>query len=195
MDLSSAAAQKKTEQFDDGLIAASVSAPVPASEPAMPAVPSTATPTPAKAAEPPPFDPAKLVLHPIKEFGWDGHWPNLAAVLPLRGVAQQLAQQCELIKCDNSNGVMQFHLRVAVETLLSAGSVDKLAAALTEHFGKTIRVTTEIGAVQQTANAQAVAQREALQRETEETLKNDPFVQALIREFGAMIVPDSIKPI
>ena len=187
MELSSAVAQKKTEQFDvDITIAPS---PVPA------ATPAAAPPVPTKAAEPLPFDPAKLVLHPIKEFDWDGHWPNLAAILPLRGVAQQLAQQSELIKCDNSNGVMQFHLRVAVETLLSAGSVDKLATALTEHFGKTIRVTTEIGAVQLTANAQAIAQREALQRETEETLKNDPFVQTLIREFGAMIVPDSIKPI
>jgi DNA polymerase-3 subunit gamma/tau len=183
--LQSAAAQKKTEQFDANDLAV-VSAPAAAAAPA--------SSTSAK-AEPPPFDPAKLVLHPIKEFDWDGHWPNLASVLPLRGVAQQLAQQSELIKCDNSNGVMQFHLRVAVETLLSAGSVDKLATALTEHFGKTIRVMTEIGAVQQTANAQAVAQREALQRETEETLRNDPFVQTLIREFGAMIVPDSIKPI
>jgi DNA polymerase III subunit gamma/tau len=184
MDLSSAAAQKKTEHFDvDVAVApplAQVAAPVAAA--------------PAK-AEPPSFDPTKLVLHPIKEFNWDGHWPNLAAALPLRGVAQQLAQQSELIKCDNTNGVMQFQLRVAVETLLSAGSVDKLATALTEHFGQTIRVETQIGAVRQTANAQATAQREALQRETEETMQNDPFVQTLMREFGAMIVPGSIKPI
>ncbi|HYD81726.1 MAG TPA: DNA polymerase III subunit gamma/tau [Paucimonas sp.] len=185
MEFSSAAAQKKTEQFDVDVALA----PPPASAPVPPA--------PAK-SEPPPFDASRLVLHPLKELGWDGHWPNLAAVLPLRGIAQQLAQQSELIKCigsDGGNGAVQFHLRVAVETLLSAGSVDKLAAALSEHFGRTIRVTTEIGAVQQTANAQAVAQREELQRKTEETLKNDPFVQTLIREFGATIVPDSIKPI
>jgi DNA polymerase-3 subunit gamma/tau len=187
-EYSSAVAQKKTEQFDVDVAIAPPVAPVVA--PSAPAAPS-----PAARAEPLPFDASCLVLHPIKEFGWDGHWPNLAATLPLRGVAHQLAQQSELIKCDNGNGVMQFHLRVAVETLLSAGSVEKLAAALTEHFGQTIRVATEIGAVRQTANAQSVAQREALQRETEETMKNDPFVQTLIREFGAMIVPDSIRPI
>jgi DNA polymerase III subunit gamma/tau len=185
MDMSSAAAQKKTEHFDVDVAVASapaqVAAPIIASAPVR--------------VEPPSFDPARLILHPIKEFNWDGHWPNLAAALPLRGVAQQLAQQSELIKCDSTNGVMQFHLRVAVETLLSSGSVDKLATALTEHFGQTIRVVTEIGAVRQTANAQATAQREALQRETEETMQNDPFVQTLMREFGAMIVPGSIKPI
>jgi DNA polymerase III subunit gamma/tau len=190
MELSSAAAQKKTEHFDVDVAVAT--APAPAAF--VPPVQAKAEPTPPAAV----FDPAKLVLHPIKELGWDGHWPNLAAALPLRAVAQQLAQQSELIKCaggDGANGVMQFHLRVAVETLLSAGSVEKLAAALTEHFGRTIRVETEIGVVRQTANAQATAQREALQRETEETMQNDPFVQTLMREFGAMIVPGSIKPI
>jgi DNA polymerase III subunit gamma/tau len=184
-DLSDAQAQKKTEQFIDTVVTA----------PALPAAAAATTATPAK-AELLPFDPERLELHPIKEFGWDGHWPNLAAALPLRGVVQQLAQQSELIKCTGGNGdVMQFHLRVAVETLLSAGSVDKLAATLTEHFGQTIRVETVIGAVQQTANAQAIAAREARQREAEETVSRDPFVQTLMREFGATIVPGSIRPI
>ena len=60
--------------------------------------------------------------------------------------------------------------RVA-DTLRSAGSVDKLAGALTEHFGKTVRVETEIGAVEQTANAKAVADREARQRERDRQLR------------------------
>jgi DNA polymerase-3 subunit gamma/tau len=138
--------------------------------------------------------PRPLMLHPLPIVNWDGNWPVLAAALPVRGVAQQLAQQSELIKCDSSDGI-QFHLRVAVETLLSAGSVDKLAAALTEHFGKPVRVTSEIGAVQQTANAHAQADRAARQREAEQTMHSDPFVQNLMREFGATIVPGSIKPV
>jgi DNA polymerase III subunit gamma/tau len=86
-------------------------------------------------------------------------------------------------------------LRIPLDTLRSAGSVDKLSAALSEHFGRPVRVNTELGAVAHTANAAAVAEREARQREAEESMRNDPFVQTLMREFGATLVPGSIKPI
>ena len=132
---------------------------------------------------------------PVAELHWDGNWPLLAASLQVRGVAQQLAQQSELLGCEASGGAVQLHLRVAMETLLSAGSVEKLVTALCEHFGQTVRVTTEIGAVRNTANAQATAERALRQSEAEKTLHEDPFVQTLMREFGATIVPGSIRPI
>ncbi|OGB22600.1 MAG: DNA polymerase III, subunit gamma and tau [Burkholderiales bacterium RIFCSPLOWO2_02_FULL_57_36] len=135
------------------------------------------------------------VFQPVPALNWDGNWPQLAANLSLRGVAQQLAQQSELIKCDSAGDQVQVQLRVPVETLCSAGSVDKLATALSEHFGKTVRISTELGAVRQTANAHAEAERAVRQREAEQTMHDDPFVQTLIREFGATIVPGSIKPI
>jgi DNA polymerase-3 subunit gamma/tau len=136
-----------------------------------------------------------VTLQPVASLNWDGNWPQLAAALPVRGVVQQLAQQSELVNCDHDGGQIQFDLRVPLETLRSAGSVDKLAAALTEHFGQPVRVSTQIGAVRQTANAQALAERAARQREAEQTLQSDPFVQTLMREFGATIVPGSIKPV
>ncbi|MGE5652461.1 MAG: DNA polymerase III subunit gamma/tau [Bacillota bacterium] len=131
---------------------------------------------------------------PVPALNWDGNWPALAASLPLRGVVQQLAQQSELLRCDVQGEGAQFQLRIPLETLRSAGAVEKLTAALIEHFGKPVRVETEIGAVEHTANAQAVAEREARQRQAEENLQRDPFVQALVREFGATIVPGSIRP-
>jgi DNA polymerase-3 subunit gamma/tau len=97
IEYSSAVAQKKTEQFDVDVAIAPPAAP--AAGPFASSAPSASVappaPSPAARAEPLPFDASSLVLHPIKEFGWDGHWPNLAAILPLRGVAQQLAQQSE----------------------------------------------------------------------------------------------------
>ena len=135
-----------------------------------------------------------LAPTPMPSLNWDGNWPVLAASLPLRGVVQQLAQQSELLQCEDNGDGVQILLRIPLDTLRSAGSVDKLAAALTEHFGKTTRVNTEIGAVEQTANAQAVAEREARQRQAEENMQRDPFVQAMMREFNAVIVPGSIKP-
>ncbi len=131
---------------------------------------------------------------PIEELNWDGNWPALAATLPVRGIAQQLAQQSELLRCEINNDTPSFHLRVAVETLLSSGSADKLIAALSERFGRNVRLTTEIGMVQFTANAAALADREALQKRTEETFQNDPFVLKMFQEFGATIMPGSVRP-
>ncbi|MDQ9169737.1 DNA polymerase III subunit gamma/tau [Oxalobacteraceae bacterium R-40] len=155
----------------------------------------TAERTRAPLPEPDAGLPLEISLQPLPSLGWDGNWPKLAAALPVRGVVQQLAQQSELVKCVDEGHAVQFQLRVPVDTLRSAGSVDKLAAALTEHFGKTVRVESELGAVRQTANAQALADRAARQREAEQEIQSDPFVQSLIREFGASIVPGSIKPV
>ena len=155
-----------------------VSAPAPALSPAVQARPVA------------PFKP-----EPVAALNWNGDWPALAAGLPVRGVVQQLAQQSELIRVDTSQAVPVFHLRVGVLTLMTAGgSGDKLTAALTEHFGRPVRVEGEEGRVAHTANAASVAEREALQKRTEEIFERDPFVQKLVREFGAYIMPGSVKP-
>ena len=138
-----------------------------------------------------------FALHPVAELNWDGNWPVLAAKLAVRGVAQQLAQQSELVKCARADDgdFFQFDFVVAVETLRAAGSVDKLSAALSEHFGKPVRVNTSLGPVQHTANVLALADRAARQREAEQSMEDDPFVQKLKREFGATIVPGSVRPV
>jgi DNA polymerase-3 subunit gamma/tau len=122
-------------------------------------------------------------------------WPALVRQLPLKGVAQQLATQSELLGSEEHEQVRVMQLRVPVETLLSAGSADKLAAALSHHFAKTVRLVTEIGHVTYTAHAESVAEQERRQQLAEQTLNEDPFVQTLIREFGATLVPGSVKPV
>ncbi|WP_395010510.1 DNA polymerase III subunit gamma/tau [Undibacterium sp.] len=139
-----------------------------------------------------------LQLIPMSEINWDGHWPNLAASLPLRGVAQQLAQQSELRQCLINGNAIQFKLCVPLQTLLSAGSGEKLTAALNDRFvdfGREIRIDFEIGAVEQTANAQAVAERAERQTQAEQAIQSDSFVQILIREFGASILTGSVRPV
>jgi DNA polymerase-3 subunit gamma/tau len=182
---SSAPAQKKTEQQS--------TPPVTEASPARLATVSSSTTQPVEDAR---ADTARpFILHPISELKWDGNWPLLAATLPVRGVAQQLAQQSELIKCTADDSLIEFDFLVAMETLLAAGSVDKLTAALTEHFNRVVRVNTKLGPVQHTANAAALADRAVRQREAEKSMEDDPFVQKLKREFGATIVPGSIRPV
>ena len=122
-------------------------------------------------------------------------WPALVRQLPLKGVAQQLATQSELLGHEEEGLVIVMQLRVPVETLLSSGSADKLAAALGQYFEKTVRLVTEIGHVTHTAHAESVAEQARRQQLAEQTLNDDPFVQTLMRDFGATIVPGSIKPV
>ncbi|USX12820.1 DNA polymerase III subunit gamma/tau [Oxalobacteraceae bacterium OTU3CAMAD1] len=149
--------------------------------------PARAAPAPAKA-------PYAYVITPVPELNWDGNWPAVAAALPLRGVAQQLAMQAELIECSIDGNAVVFKVRVPIETWRTQGNVEKLTVALTERFGRAVRVDTELGAVWYTASAEAQAHRAACQRAAEETIANDPFVNSMIREFDAWVVPGSIVP-
>ncbi|WP_296943801.1 DNA polymerase III subunit gamma/tau [uncultured Massilia sp.] len=140
--------------------------------------------------------PYPYVVTPVAQLGWDGNWPALAASLPLRGVAQQLAFQTELVECRADAGAATFRLRVPVDTLRASGNSEKLCAALQECFPSVrVNVDTEIAPVWYTASAEAKARRERLQREAEATVEADPFVQEMARTFDAFVVPGSVRPI
>lgn len=149
---------------------------------------------PARAPAAPSKAPYAYVITPVPALDWDGNWPAVAAGLPLRGVAQQLAMQAELIQCSVDGNATVFQLRVPIETWRTPGNVEKLTLALSEHFSRPVRVDTELGAVWYTASAEAQAFRAACQQAAEQTVANDPFVNSLIREFDAWVVPGSIVP-
>ena len=135
------------------------------------------------------------MVTPVPAIGWDGNWPALAASLPLRGVAQQLAFQTELIGCTSDGSSATFRLRVPVDTLRASGNSEKLCAALQERFPhQRINIDTELGPTWYTASAEAKAAREERQRQAEALVAADPFVQAMERSFGAFVVPGSVKP-
>jgi DNA polymerase-3 subunit gamma/tau len=162
---------------------------------AMDAPAVQAPPVPARVAAPiaPPYD---YVITPVPAIDWDGNWPALAASLPLRGVAQQLAFQTELIECVADGSAATFRLRVPVDTLRASGNSEKLCAVLQERFpGVRVNVETEIAPTWYTASAEARARRERLQREAEAAVDADPFVQDMVRTFDAFVVPGSVRPI
>ncbi|MCS0633083.1 DNA polymerase III subunit gamma/tau [Telluria mixta] len=162
---------------------------------AMEAPAVQAPPVPARAAAPsaPPY---AYVITPVPAIDWDGNWPALAASLPLRGVAQQLAFQTELIECVADGAAATFRLRVPVDTLRASGNSEKLCAALQECFPAVrVNVETEIAPTWYTASAEAKARRERLQREAEATVDADPFVQNMVSTFDAFVVPGSMRPI
>jgi DNA polymerase-3 subunit gamma/tau len=119
-------------------------------------------------------------------------WTELVGRLKLAGMPRELALRSELVAREGDH----FRLRVPVKTLLESGAEARLRAALSDYFGRPIRISAEIGATRgPTAaglNEEARAQR---QRRAEESIYSDPFVRELIENFGASVDPASIKPI
>jgi len=143
-------------------------------------------------AAPPAKAPYEYVITPVPELGWDGNWPALAAHLPLRGVAQQLATQAELVSCTFDGNMAVFRIRCPIETWATPANVEKLTSALTERFGRPTRVETEIGKAWYTTSVEAQLHRDNCQRAAEEAVAADPFIKAMMRDFGAFVVPGSI---
>jgi DNA polymerase III subunit gamma/tau len=124
-------------------------------------------------------------------IGFAGDWPALAAELTLTGVAHQLAFNSELTALEGE----ALKLNVPVPQYADDVQVAKLKAALAERLGKPVEVRVEVGPARRTAAALEAAARAERQREAEREIGADPFVQSLIHEFGATIVPGSVKPL
>ncbi len=120
-----------------------------------------------------------------------GEWPALAAGLPARGLAQQLAFQSELTEVAGR----ALHLRVPLRQLADAATTDKLRQTLTEHFGAEVQLHVELGQVGTTAASLAAQAAAARQSAAEQAIADDPLVRELIDEFDAQILPGSVRPL
>lgn len=117
-------------------------------------------------------------------------WPALAATLPVTGLAAELARQSEWVGIHGD----QINLRVAIRTLAESPGKARLCTVLSEHFGTVVQLNVEYGATgDETAHAVAQAQKAMRQQNAEQAVAADPFVQTLISEFGARVVPGSIS--
>ena len=128
---------------------------------------------------------------PLDPLGFNGDWPALAVDLPLKGISYQLAFNSELMALEGNT----LKLNVPVPQYAETSQVAKLKAALADKLGQHVDVVVEVGPARRTAAAHDAAMRAQRQQEAEREISADPFVQSLIREFDASIVPGSIRPI
>jgi len=132
--------------------------------------------------------PAAVVATPEGDF-WHGLVQQLAATEAVTALVRELALQSQLLARDEGHWM----LRVERESLNQPASRERLRAAL-KAAGHDVALSVEVGAVADSPArriAQAAAQR---QQAAEQIILNDPFVQDMMRDFGAKIVPGSIKP-
>jgi DNA polymerase-3 subunit gamma/tau len=115
---------------------------------------------------------------------------QLIASEAVTALVRELSLQSQLVARDTDHWL----LRVERESLNSSTSRERLQAAL-QAIGHAVSLSIEIGRVTDSParrNAAAAAEK---QMAAEKIIFEDPFVQSMMRDFGAKIVPGSIKPI
>ncbi len=126
---------------------------------------------------------------PEGEF-WHKLVMDMSAAETINALVRELGLQSQLVARDTDTWM----LRVERESLNSTTSRERLQKAL-ETAGYPVRLAVEVGRVQDSPakrNAAAAAHRQA---GAEAIILNDPYVQSLMRDYGAKIVPGSIKPL
>jgi len=124
--------------------------------------------------------------------GFNGNWRGLVDELKL-GLARELAKHCELIAYDEHS--ISLSVPEAQKHLLSPNYQEKLGSAIAQYFDKKIKLQFSVGGTGNTPAKQISQEKAQAQANAEVAIEEDSFVQALINDFGATIIPNSIKPI
>jgi DNA polymerase III subunit gamma/tau len=152
--------------------------------------PAAAPPAVAAPVAQPPSPPRPLAV------GANGlpDWHDIVERANLRGPIGQLAQNCTLRGMEGEAMVLALqpqHLHLAVEPLTSQME-EKVSNALGRRVR--FRFVAEGGNLGTPAERRAQAASDA-QATAEASMDSDPLVQALKRDFGARVIPQSIKPV
>ncbi|WP_095143095.1 DNA polymerase III subunit gamma/tau [Pseudomonas sp. Irchel s3b6] len=121
-------------------------------------------------------------------------WLELFPKLPISGMTGSIAANCTLIAVDGDHWLM--HLDPAHSALFNTTQQRRLNDALNQYHQRTLTVSIELIKPEQETPAQAASRRRAdRQREAEDSIHGDPFIQQMMQQFGAVIRNDTIEPV
>jgi DNA polymerase-3 subunit gamma/tau len=121
---------------------------------------------------------------------WYGTVKDLVAREAVTALVRELALQSQLVARDEGHWM----LRVERESLNQPASRERLQTAL-RAAGHDVQLAVEVGPVTDSPARRNAAAAYARQKAAEEIILGDPLVQDMMRDFGAKIVPGSIKPV
>src|SRR6185312_14855851 len=164
------------------------------SPPARAPVAASPRPAPAPAAT---ASPDKPVATPVaRDANGLPDWDALIERADLRGPFSVLAQNAVLRERDGQTLVLALqptHMSMAVEPMVS-----QMEERIGQAMGERIRlrfVSPSQAAAMPTPAARAAQARDSAQAAAEQAIEDDPLVQTLKRDFGARVVPQSVKPL
>jgi DNA polymerase-3 subunit gamma/tau len=120
---------------------------------------------------------------------WHATVQQLIRTEAITALVRELALQSQLVARDTD----QWLLRVERESLNQSGTRDRLMVAL-DAAGHGVRLVVEVGRVTDSPARRNAAAAAEQQLAAEKVIFDNPFVQSMMRDFGAKIVPGTIKP-
>ncbi|MEY3514407.1 MAG: polymerase subunit gamma and tau [Pseudomonadota bacterium] len=133
--------------------------------------------------------PSILTKTPVGDF-WNQLVREMVEAQAINALVRELALQSQLMARDNK----QWTLQVDKDSLNTPSNCERLQAALAQ-FGHEVQLTVVMGAVQDSTAKRIKQENAERQARAEAIILQDPFVQSLMRDFDAKIVPGSIKPV
>jgi DNA polymerase-3 subunit gamma/tau len=140
---------------------------------------------------PPEAEPAPRVAPPATTAS--AGWPELLARLELQGAARQLAGNCQLLERDGNR--FRFLLDARAQSLHTRQQEERLSQALGRLIGAPVTIEIEQGGAGDTPARREEQARDERLEQARAALERDPKVQALRDRFGAVLQPESIKPV
>jgi len=121
-------------------------------------------------------------------------WSTLIGRLDLGGAARQLASNCHMV--GRQGGAIRLALDARNKHMRTPAQEEKLAQALSRHFGQPIRLEFEMASadIETPAQAEQRAGMEDLEA-ARRAFESDPGVQGLRERFGATLLPETIRPV
>ncbi|MDD2729820.1 DNA polymerase III subunit gamma/tau [Malikia sp.] len=161
-----------------------------ATRPVSPAPAAVASLAPEPQRPEPPQQPAVSSARGDEADFWFDTVMALSDSEAIIALVRELALQSELVARTSD----EWLLRSANASLVQSAARDRLQAALTQ-AGHAVRLRVEVGQTGDTPASRLAAAATERQRLADATMMQDPFVQAMLRDFGGKIVTGSIKPI
>jgi DNA polymerase III subunit gamma/tau len=122
-------------------------------------------------------------------------WAAIVAQLELSGAARQLATHCVFL--GRHGATVRLALDPRHQLVRTLATEEKLAQALSRHFGSTVRLDFQ-SAASSGAETPAQAQRRAGEAElatARRAFEEDAGVKSLRERFGATVLPDTVRPV
>jgi DNA polymerase-3 subunit gamma/tau len=130
---------------------------------------------------------------PVPVPGATGDWPELLSRLELQGAARQLAGNCQLLERDGNH--FRFLLDARAQSLHTRQQEERLVQALGRLVGAPVTIEIGQGGAGDTPARREEQARDERLEKARAALESDPNVQALRDRFGAVLQPDSVKPV
>ena len=141
-----------------------------------------------QASEPTERTSPKVLVATEEGHFWTQTVRQLVATEAVTALVRELALQSQLIARDTD----QWHLRIDSESLNQGTARERLQAALNS-AGYAVKLVVEIGKVTDSPAQRNAAELAEKQKAAEDLIHSDPMVQAMVENFGAKIVPGTIK--